>query len=83
MNNVNRLLLWSTCIWCSGLSRPKTTSPRDTESVSLMISGVQNEAMEIWMRKDIANIANRNVGIIFRTFTYLDPEMFKNLYTKA
>ena len=26
------------------------------------------------------NIANRNVGIIFRTFTYLDPEMFKNLY---
>ena len=25
-------------------------------------------------------IANRNVGIIFRTFTYLDPEMFKNLY---
>ena len=26
------------------------------------------------------NLANRNVGIIFRTFTYLDPEMFKNLY---
>ena len=26
------------------------------------------------------NIANRNVGIIFRTFTYLDPEMFRNLY---
>ena len=26
------------------------------------------------------NIANRNLGIIFRTFTFLDPEMFKNLY---
>ena len=26
------------------------------------------------------NIANRNVGIIFRTFTYLDKEMFLNLY---
>lgn len=26
------------------------------------------------------NIANRNVGIIFRTFTYLDSEMFLNLY---
>ena len=25
------------------------------------------------------NIANRNVGIIFRTFTYLDKEMFLNL----
>ena len=26
------------------------------------------------------NIANRNVGIIFRTFTFLDKEMFLNLY---
>ena len=26
------------------------------------------------------NLANRNLGIIFRTFTYLDPEMFLNLY---
>ncbi|MEW8547929.1 MAG: reverse transcriptase family protein, partial [Candidatus Thiodiazotropha sp.] len=26
------------------------------------------------------NIANRNVAIIFRTFTYLDTEMFLNLY---
>ena len=26
------------------------------------------------------NIANRNVGIVFRTFTYIDQEMFLNLY---
>ena len=26
------------------------------------------------------NIANRNVGIIFTTVTYLDKEMFLNLY---
>ena len=26
------------------------------------------------------NLANRNLGIIFRTFTYLDPEMFLTLY---
>ena len=26
------------------------------------------------------SIANRNLGIIFRTFTYLDKEMFLNLY---
>ena len=26
------------------------------------------------------NIANRNVGIIFRTFTYIDQEIFLNLY---
>ena len=26
------------------------------------------------------NIANRNVGIIFRTFTYIYQEMFLNLY---
>ena len=26
------------------------------------------------------NKANRNVGLIFRTFTYMDKEMFLNLY---
>ena len=26
------------------------------------------------------NIANRNLGIIFRTFSYMDKEMFLNLY---
>ena len=26
------------------------------------------------------NIANRNLGIIFRTFSYMDEEMFLNLY---
>lgn len=26
------------------------------------------------------NKANRNVGLIFRTFTFMDPEMFLNLY---
>ena len=26
------------------------------------------------------NVANRNLNIIFITFTFLDPEMFKNLY---
>ena len=26
------------------------------------------------------NIANRNRGIIFRTFTFIDEEMFSNLY---
>ena len=26
------------------------------------------------------NIANRNLGIIFRTFTYIDEEMFLNLF---
>ena len=26
------------------------------------------------------NIANRNLGIIFRSFTYMDKEMFLNLY---
>ena len=26
------------------------------------------------------NLANRNVGLIFRTFTYVDKEMFLNLY---
>ena len=26
------------------------------------------------------NLANRNLGIIFRTFTYLDTEMFMALY---
>ena len=26
------------------------------------------------------NIANKNLGIIFRTFTYIDQEMFLNLY---
>ena len=34
-------------------------------------------------RKHIASkvsIANRNLGIIFRTFTYLSQEMFLNLY---
>ena len=25
-------------------------------------------------------VANRNVGLIFRTFTYLDKDMFLNLY---
>ena len=29
---------------------------------------------------DKVSIANRNLGIIFRTFTYLDKEMFLNLY---
>ena len=26
------------------------------------------------------NLANRNLGIIFRTFTFLDTEIFLNLY---
>ena len=26
------------------------------------------------------NLANRNLGLIFRTFTYLDTEMFMSLY---
>ena len=26
------------------------------------------------------NIANRNLGIIFRTFTFIDEEIFLNLY---
>ena len=26
------------------------------------------------------NKANRNLGIIFRTFTYMDHDMFRNLY---
>ena len=26
------------------------------------------------------NIANRNLGLIFKTFTYMDQEMFLNLY---
>ena len=26
------------------------------------------------------NIANRNLGIMFKTFTYIDQEMFLNLY---
>ena len=26
------------------------------------------------------NIANRNLGITFRSFTYMDKEMFLNLY---
>ena len=26
------------------------------------------------------NLANRNLGIIFRTFTYIDKEMFLNLF---
>ena len=26
------------------------------------------------------NLANRNLGIIFRTFTYLDQEVFLNLF---
>ena len=26
------------------------------------------------------NIANRNLGLIFRSFTYMDKEMFLNLY---
>ena len=26
------------------------------------------------------NLANRNLGIIFRSFSYLDPEMFLSLY---
>ena len=26
------------------------------------------------------NKANRNLGLIFRTFTYMDKEMFLNLY---
>ena len=26
------------------------------------------------------NLANKNVGLIFRTFTYMDKEMFLNLY---
>ena len=31
------------------------------------------------IRKKV-NIANRNLGIIFRSFTYMDKEMFLNLY---
>ena len=34
-------------------------------------------------RKHINNkvsLANRNLGIIFRTFTYIDKEMFLNLF---
>ena len=30
--------------------------------------------------KNKVNLANRKVGLIFRTFTYMDKEMFLNLY---
>ena len=45
--------------------------------------GVFNIDEKLNFRDHIAkkvNIANRNLGIIFRSFTYMDKEMFLNLY---
>lgn len=65
--------------------------PSDTRNV--LIEKVEKEKdlgviidPKLNFRQHIANkvsIANRNLGIIFRTFTHLSQEMFLNLYVKG
>ena len=55
----------------------------ESDGQQVELEKVKSENKNLTFRDHITskvNIANRNVGIIFRTFTYIDQEMFLNLY---
>ena len=55
----------------------------ESDGQHVELEKVKNENKNLTFRDHITskvNIANRNLDIIFRTFTYIDQEMFLNLY---
>ena len=75
-------------LWKKKFTETKYTMESDSQQVEM--EKVKNEknlgviiGQNLTFRDHITStvdIANRNVGIIFRTFTYIDQEMFLNLY---
>lgn len=61
----------------SGESRTEIQRVTSEKDLGVIIDGKLKVREHIVQK---VNTANRNLGIIFRTFTYMDKEMFLNLY---